>query len=198
LIPAGNGDVNGDGRYDVTDAVYLLTWRFLGGPAPVPIGLPATGQTKCYGATGAVSDCASADYPGQDGFHQAGCPMAGRFRDNGDGTVSDLCTGLMWQKTMPGQYVWQDALKYCENLSLAGYTDWRLPNIKELQSIVDYSRGLSSLDPVFEVSFSYWCWSSTTFVGKTTNAWSIDLGTGLVVAYDGVFGYDVLAVRGGL
>ena len=63
------------------------------------------------------------------------------FSDNGDGTITDSATGLMWQKADDGNtYDWQDALSYAENLSLAGHTDWRLPNAKELQSIVDYSR----------------------------------------------------------
>lgn len=63
------------------------------------------------------------------------------FRDNDDGTVTDLATGLMWKQDDSGYgMVWQDALTYCENLIYAGYSDWRLPNAKELQSIVDYTR----------------------------------------------------------
>ena len=63
------------------------------------------------------------------------------FVDNDDGTISDIATGLMWQQADDGQTRnWQDALIYAENLSLAGYSDWRLPNAKELQSIVDYDR----------------------------------------------------------
>ncbi|MDM8517437.1 DUF1566 domain-containing protein [Desulfobacterales bacterium HSG16] len=63
------------------------------------------------------------------------------FRDNGDGTITDLATGLMWMKDDSGYGMeWQDALKYCENLEYADHTDWRIPNAKELQSIVDYTR----------------------------------------------------------
>ncbi|GAA3626211.1 Lcl domain-containing protein [Flavivirga jejuensis] len=63
------------------------------------------------------------------------------FIDNGDGTVSDLATGLMWQKSDDGNSRdWEASLAYAENLELATYSDWRLPNAKELQSIVDYSR----------------------------------------------------------
>lgn len=63
------------------------------------------------------------------------------FRDNLDGTVTDLATGLMWMKNDSGYGMeWQDALNYCEDLTDAGYSDWRLPNAKELQSIVDYTR----------------------------------------------------------
>ena len=63
------------------------------------------------------------------------------FIDNGDGTVSDYATGLMWQKADDGKSRdWEASLAYSESLELAGHTDWRLPNAKELQSIVDYSR----------------------------------------------------------
>jgi hypothetical protein len=70
-----------------------------------------------------------------------------KFVDNNDGTVTDLATGLMWQKADSGTGMdWETALKYAENLTLAGYKDWRLPNAKELQSIVDYSRSPQTTD----------------------------------------------------
>lgn len=63
------------------------------------------------------------------------------FVDNKDGTISDLATGLMWQKADDGtSRDWQESLAYAENLDLVNNSDWRLPNAKELQSIVDYSR----------------------------------------------------------
>jgi hypothetical protein len=63
------------------------------------------------------------------------------FVDNGDGTISDLATGLMWQQSDDGiARDWENALTYAESLNLGGKSDWRLPNAKELQSIVDYSR----------------------------------------------------------
>jgi hypothetical protein len=62
------------------------------------------------------------------------------FKDNGDGTVIDSASGLQWMQADSGTGKnWQEALAYCENLSLADHTDWRLPNAKELHSIVDYS-----------------------------------------------------------
>ncbi len=89
-----------------------------------------------------------------------GNPQYGQniYVDNGDGTVSDLSTGLMWQQADDGEARdWEDALAYAENLQLAGYDDWRLPNAKELQSIVDYSRSPDetdspAIDPVFYVT----------------------------------------------
>jgi hypothetical protein len=77
------------------------------------------------------------------------------FKANGDGTVTDEATGLMWQQADNGTGVnWEEALSAAENSGFAGYADWRLPNAKELQSIVDYSRSPSTtnsaaIDPLF-------------------------------------------------
>ena len=92
------------------------------------------------------------------------------FIDNGDGTVTDTATGLMWQQDDSGStHNWQEALAYAESLELAGYRDWRLPNAKELQSIVDYTRspmtsGTAAINTTYfnvtETESFYW--SSTT------------------------------------
>ncbi|MCK4978752.1 MAG: DUF1566 domain-containing protein [Candidatus Delongbacteria bacterium] len=80
------------------------------------------------------------------------------FIDNEDGTITDHATGLMWQEADDGNSRnWEDALSYAEDLELSGYSDWRLPDAKELQSIVDYSRCPDityspSIDPMFSVT----------------------------------------------
>ncbi len=80
------------------------------------------------------------------------------FVDNGDQTITDRATGLMWMQIDSGQPMrWQDALTYAENMEHAGYSDWRLPNAKELQYIVDYDRspdatGSAAIDPIFETT----------------------------------------------
>lgn len=80
------------------------------------------------------------------------------FFDNGNGTVTDNSSDLMWQKSDSQKGLdWNGSLEYCEELQLAGYSDWRLPNAKELQYIVDYSKspdatGSAAIDPVFESS----------------------------------------------
>ncbi|WP_319526507.1 DUF1566 domain-containing protein [uncultured Desulfosarcina sp.] len=66
--------------------------------------------------------------------------------DNGDGTITDLTTGLMWQQKYKHSLTWSEALSYCENLKLAGHSDWRLPHVHELQTIIDYSRFNPSAD----------------------------------------------------
>jgi Protein of unknown function (DUF1566) len=66
---------------------------------------------------------------------------ANHFSDNADETITDQATGLVWQKTDNTKAMnWQEALAYCEDLSLAGKDDWRLPDTKSLQSLLDYSR----------------------------------------------------------
>jgi hypothetical protein len=99
------------------------------------------------------------------------------FVDNGDGTITDRNTGLMWQRDDSGSGMnWNDALIHAEQLNFAGHDDWRLPNVKELQSILDYSRSPQTtnspaIDPVFNstqiidegnnVNWAFY-WSSTT------------------------------------
>lgn len=108
-----------------------------------------------------------------------------RFSDNGDGTVMDRGSGLVWQKCSCGMNAldcsgtaatrnWQEALLYCRNLSLAGKS-WRLPSVNELGSIVDYSR---RDDPRINSAFfpntviGYY-WTSTSYIGTRDLAWII-------------------------
>ncbi|MFC1702989.1 DUF1566 domain-containing protein [Patescibacteria group bacterium] len=106
--------------------------------------------------------------------------------DNKDGTVMDHDTGLMWQKTDDGiGRDWEASLGYCEGVVLAGYDDWRLPDAKELQSIVDYSRNDPALDiDIFDQKdLNGWFWSSTTHGDDITQAVYVCFGK--CVAADG-------------
>ncbi|MCP4401803.1 MAG: DUF1566 domain-containing protein [bacterium] len=111
------------------------------------------------------------------------------FVDNADGTISDKWTGLTWQKTDSGSTMnWEHALDYCENLDDANYSDWRLPNAKELQSLVDYTRAPDAdnssqrgpaLDPIFDISETESCfWTGTTLMESPP-----DRGTGSQAVY---------------
>ncbi len=103
------------------------------------------------------------------------------FIANGNGTISDHATGLMWmQNDSKEGMLWKEALAYAENMEFAGHSDWRLPDAKELQSIVDYTRSPASsnsaaINTIFnctqieneagERDFPYY-WSSTTHVSQ--------------------------------
>ncbi len=97
------------------------------------------------------------------------------FVDNDNDTITDRATGLMWMKADSRRTMnWKESLKYAEDLKYAGYDDWRLPNVKELQSIVDYSRApdahsakarSAAIEPIFELTTEEsWFWTSTTHI----------------------------------
>ena len=125
-------------------------------------------------------------------------PLFTEYSDNGDGTVTDKFTDLMWQQTgSSSNLTWEQSLAYCENLNLGGYTDWRLPTIKELRSLVDFSRYSPSINTTFFPNTQTFYCSSTTYTKNTDNAWGVYFNDG----YDGygskVNGGYVRAVRGG-
>lgn len=96
-----------------------------------------------------------------------------RFTDNGDGTVTDHRSGLIWQKhPNPDTVTWENALRYAENLTLGGLSDWRLPNIKELQSLNDERIINPSVPTAFFPNVgSKRYWSSTSIPNRSTQAW---------------------------
>jgi hypothetical protein len=127
------------------------------------------------------------------------------YTDLGNGIVRDNVTGLEWQQaTAPGfgsgdypdRYSWQQALDYCAGLTLGGHSDWRLPTIQELASLVDISRINPAIDPVFSAMASDY-WSSTVYAYSTDAAWDVHFYSGYVT--HGIKGYPsyVRAVRSG-
>ncbi len=131
--------------------------------------------------------------------------MAGDFTDNGDGTITDNVTGLMWQKNVDNiARTWEGSITYCEGLSLSNYSDWRLPNSKELISIIDYTSNEPSIDTVYfpntniHPDLLLFYWSSTSFASSISYAWFVEYFAGSVAAYvpKSSSGY-VRCVRGG-
>ncbi len=122
-----------------------------------------------------------------------------RFIDNNDGTISDKQTGLMWIKAHDStQRNWSDADSYCDSLKYATYTDWRLPEIYELFSIVDRRNSAPALPAVhpFNNVQSDNYWSSTTYASDTDYAWSVYMYNGSVLGANKVsFSYYVWPVR---
>ena len=100
-------------------------------------------------------------------------------------TVIDNLTGLMWQRQfIKDTLTWESALTYADTATDAGYTDWRLPNVKELQSIADVSRLNPCLNSnYFTANPAMKCWSSTTLPNKTGSAWYLDTRFG-ITTYD--------------
>jgi len=105
------------------------------------------------------------------------------FVDNGNNSISDQNTGLMWQKTESGTLNWEQAISYCNDLTLAGNNDWRLPTIIELQHLMDFSTNQPAMDTTFFPNAGiYYNWSSTTIPFDSTRAYEINAGYGNITA----------------
>jgi len=176
-----------------------------------------TGQTACYDDNGDKITCPESG----EAFYGQDAQYVGNqfnYTDNGDGTVSDNVTGLMWQQTpeenasspQGGGYSYVEAETYCESLELAGYDDWHMPITKELFSISNFSEGWPYLDTTyFDIAGTsvskdeqYWTelYVGTTTEGQENAAFGVNHGTGHIKAYpalvSGQRGNYVRAVRG--
>ena len=174
--------------------------------------LPATGQADWYRNNGNAANCndfsgfdgATDVPPGQDGVFLAGCRAEGRFVANG-GTVTDTCTNLIWQRTSTYSKTWVEALAFASDLTISNMDDWRLPNINELLSIVNYGRSSLALDPVFDIPSSddvagphiIVFWSSTSFNSQPKKGWTVNFEEGDHGPSDKDSIHGVRAVRGG-
>lgn len=122
---------------------------------------------------------------------------ARRFKDNGNGTVTDNDTKLMWRQGEGGKMAWDSAIAYCKNLSLAGYNDWRLPNIEELKSIIDVEEKPAINKTYFPNANASNYWSSTTYEFYSSHAWYVPFYYGSVHYEDKSYSLYVRCVRGG-
>ena len=188
------------------------------GLAPPSNGLLKTGQTTSYG-------------PGSDGDLQKG--TARSYTDNGDGTITDNVTGLMWEKksddgsihdkddtytwgmasppyTMDGTMVTEFLAALNSDDGFAGYTDWRIPNINELQSLVDHEKLGPAVNPAFYMDCTGGCTVTTCSCTQGGDYWSSTTSQNIIGAARNVSfsaGYEsfkgkseplyVRAVRGG-
>lgn len=225
-IESGGGGMcpsNGDQmaiKSFITQHTDDLAAALAGGPLPVCSagGVPKTGQTSAYG-------------PGSDGDLQKGAARS--FTDNGDGTITDNLTGLMWEKKgddgtihdKDNTYTWGlTSSPYTMNGTMvttflaglnggggfAGHTDWRIPNITELQSIANYQNAAPLVSSEFNTSCATTCtvttcsctqsntyWSSSTSPDAADNAWFVSFSNGFVLNDPKSSSLSARAVRGG-
>jgi hypothetical protein len=115
-----------------------------------------------------------------------GDPSGYSLKDNGDGTVTDLVTGLMWKKEESPDLNWEEALRYCQDLNFAGYNDWRLPTVREIATLIDLSFKDNcwhhkDFFPNVKILPQGFYWASTTF--GDTLGWGVNFQFG----YDGYY-----------
>lgn len=187
---------------------YILMFCFyisFSSPAPaIAVNLSKTGQTTCYDYTVYGHPQIGCPGTGEDGETQAGVAVQPpRFTDNGDGTISDNQTGLMWLQNgqlfgAGSRMEWEDALYnknrlnnnllgYCGPiLCNAGYSDWRIPNVLELESLVNFgvadtSVWLNSQGFINVQAGPWYYWSSTSDIstGGSSLAWAVRMSDGL-------------------
>ncbi len=123
--------------------------------------------------------------------------LKAEFLKSGD-IVKDSISKLEWQDDAVGStMVWEDAITYCEDLSLGGYSDWRLPNVNELKSIVNRAKVNPAIKDGFENVSSNRYWGSTTVEGDERDAWIVYFNYGGVYYGRKDYGYYVRCVRDG-
>jgi hypothetical protein len=194
----------------VIDSQFLSGTRY--------VSTTMKGDSTVFGvnfADGRIKGYPAGPMPGQPSgklfyvLYVRGNPAYGhnQFVDNKDGTVADEATGLTWMQNDSGAGMdWPEALAYCEDSTTSGYDDWRLPNAKELQSIVDYSRspdssGTAAIDPVFHATgitneagqrdYPFY-WTSTTHAdSKGSGAYAAYVAFGRAMGYMGDSWIDV-------
>ena len=151
-----------------------------------------TGQIKSYDADGiVVTDSTVKD----DGYYQAGVTRS--YSRDGD-IVIDNVTGLQWQDDTSIQKAWDAAGTYCSGLPLGDYSDWRLPNIEELETIIDHGETPPSVpENIFQYISLYFYWSATTSANSASDAWWVNFDYGKAYYYAKTNTFDVRCVRGG-
>lgn len=187
VLPAGG---NSDWRLPTVSEVYRISNYGTNSPSVDTTFFPNRNVISQYWSiteNPADTGFAYINYQGGDGYSgsniktvtaavscvRGGTTLTPTLTDNNDNTITDSATGLMWQKTEGGQKLsWEIALSYCADLSIGNQSDWRLPNIKELESIADYTKTDPGIDTTYfpdvpgSTGDSKAYWSSTNYNGQ--------------------------------
>ena len=174
----------------------------------VPYLVVDTGQTKCYDNNGEIAPPKPGQpFYGQDAQHPGPAPS---YRDNGDGTVSDLNTRLIWVKARGQKMSWEDAVAAAGACRVAGHSDWRMPTIKELYSLINFTGAFrfraADSTPYLDTKFFNFVygqeskgergidcqdWSATQYAGKTMGGnptvFGVNFADGRIKGYPKVF-----------
>lgn len=151
--------------------------------------LPDTGQNLSYTTTF-----------GEDNDYNINVPS---YTNNGNGTITDNITGLMWQQVDGGEMIIENATNYCDNLALGGFSDWRLPSPMESFSILNHQNNNPAMNTTFfTVSLAEYWWTNTYQAGDNTKVWCTNAGGGIgnhpkseTISAGGIKKFHVRAVR---
>jgi len=168
------------------------------------LGNICTGQNRCYNDSYEITcpSSSSDDFFGQDAYYaKLGKCTSQSFTVqtiSSQNVVYDNNTGLMWQQTIPtSTYTWEDSVSYCDGLTYAGYSDWRLPTTLEFLTIVDNSRYNPAIDTTYFLDTPHGFWSSSTIGDKDSDsAYTVDFVVGGITGYAKLNRRSVRCVRG--
>ena len=193
-------------KYVYLSLILLVTYTSIFAAPPYPI--VGTGQTNCYNNRSLITPPKPGEpFYGQDAQHPG---LAPHYRDNGDGTISDLNTGLIWVKARGEKQAWEDALSNASQCRTGGFSDWRMPTIKELYSLINFNGGctgnVASSRPYLDTRYFDFVygdeskgvriidcqdWSATQYIGKTMSGnptvFGVNFADGRIKGYPKTF-----------
>jgi len=210
------GDYDGDGTFEPAIfrassglwAARGITRIYFGNSADTAIS-PGNFMAFGAGGRGLLQTGQTSSYrPGDDGAYRKGAAFSYQTSDpagNGETVASDIVSGLMWASNGSGAgcrsgmpISWALAVDWAEGLTFAGYSDWRLPNRRELESLVDSGK----YDPAINTAYfpntrAGYYWSGSTYAGDEALAWLVNFYYGYVFGGPKTDACFVRAVRGG-
>jgi hypothetical protein len=199
-IPSAISDIDNNSKIGLPEVIYMLQiisgLRTCSVTDSLTYPIVDTGQTKCYNASAEMTCPSSgASFYGQDAQNTGRQPS---YKNNGDGTITDLNTGLMWIQARGSKVTWDAAVSGASTSRVGGYSDWRMPTIKELYSLIDFTGKSAATDAAsvpyidttyFEIVFGDVTggrvidgqdWSATQYVSTTMNGEATVFGVNFI------------------